>query len=355
MSNKQENIDKLESAYGRLENNQYKVYFLTYDTKSNARASVKYIYDTAQTLRDSGIDARILVEDKTYGGVSSWLGDRYADIPVQTIKEDQVQMSIDDVLVVPEYYSNVLEQLAGVRCTKVMLIQQTEYIFETLPVGSRWKDYGFDKVITTTDSSKKYIQSIFPESLVFINPPKIGDHFKKSEKPIKPYIAISARDRGQHRRVISEFYLRYPQLRWITFRDMVQIPYDEFPSILQECMCSVWLDDESTFGTFPLESMRCEVPVIGKIPNTEPDWLGENGIWSYDLTKIVELLGTYVLAWLEGITITEEIKEKMKSTLLPYSDDIIDNNVISIFNSFKSTRMTTIENALEKLKEETES
>ena len=210
-------------------------------------------------------------------------------------------------------------------------------------------------MITTTDASKKYIQSIFPESLVFINPPKIGDHFKKSEKPIKPYIAISARDRGQHRRVISEFYLRYPQLRWITFRDMVQIPYDEFPSILQECMCSVWLDEESTFGTFPLESMKCEVPVIGKIPNTEPDWLGENGIWSYDLTKIVELLGTYVLAWLEGITITEEIKEKMKSTLLPYSDDIIDNNVISIFNSFKSTRMTTIENALEKLKEETES
>ena len=41
MSNQiQENIEKLESAFNRLENNQYKIYFLTYDTKNNARAAV---------------------------------------------------------------------------------------------------------------------------------------------------------------------------------------------------------------------------------------------------------------------------------------------------------------------------
>ena len=346
------NIQNLENAFGRLENNQHKVYFLTYDTKNNARAAIKYIYDTVQTLRNEGIDAKILVEDKNYSGVNVWLGDRFKDIPVVTIKEDQVQMGIDDILVVPEYYSNVLEQLANVKCTKVMLIQQTEYIFETLPVGSRWSDYGFDKVITTTETSKKYIQSIFPESLVYINPPKIGEIFTSSDKPTKPFISISARDRGQHRRVISEFYLRYPQLRWMTFKDMVQMNYEEFAEQLKECVCSVWLDDESTFGTFPLESMKCGVPVIGKIPSREPEWLGENGMWTYDLNKVVEMIGTYVLAWLEGVTINDEVKDKMKETLLPYSDDIIDKNVISIFNSLKNSRMKGIEEALDKLKQE---
>ena len=43
MSEKIENIEKLESAYERLKSNQHKLYFLTYDTKTNARASVKYI------------------------------------------------------------------------------------------------------------------------------------------------------------------------------------------------------------------------------------------------------------------------------------------------------------------------
>jgi hypothetical protein len=349
---KKQNIENLEGAFGRLESNSYKVYFLTYDTKNNARAAIKYIYDTVQTLRSEGIDAKVLVEDKNYSGVNTWLGDRYKDVPVVTIKEDQVQMRLEDILVVPEYYSNVLEQLANVKCTKIMLVQQAEYIFETLPVGSRWSDYGFDKVITTTESSKKYIQSIFPESLVFINPPKIGEIFTPSELPSKPFVAISARDRGQHRRIISEFYLRYPQLRWVTFKDMVQMTYVDFADQLKECICSVWLDDESTFGTFPLESMKCEIPVIGKIPTREPEWLGENGMWTYDINKIVELVGTYVLAWLEGVTINDEVKDKMKETLLPYSDDIIDNNVISIFNSLKNTRMKSIEEALDKLKQE---
>jgi hypothetical protein len=348
----QDNITRLESALGRLQNNEYKVYFLTYDTKGNARAAIKYIYDTVETLRKEGVDAKILVEDKNYGGVRSWLGDRYKDIPVVTIKEDQIQMNVDDVLVVPEYYSNVLEQLANVKCTKIMLVQQVEYIFETLPVGSRWSDYGFDKVITTTEKSKEYIKSVFPESLIFINPPKIGDIFKPSEQPAKPFIAISARDRGQHRRIISEFYLKYPQLRWVTFKDMVQMTYEDFALQLQECICSVWLDDESTFGTFPLESMKCEIPVIGKIPNNEPEWLGDNGIWTYDLHKIVELIGTYVMAWLEGVTINDEVKEKMKETLIPFNDEIIDSNVLSIFNSFKTTRVKSIEDALNKLKEE---
>ena len=42
MSN-QQNIEKLESALGRLKTNESKAYFLVYDTKGNARASVKYI------------------------------------------------------------------------------------------------------------------------------------------------------------------------------------------------------------------------------------------------------------------------------------------------------------------------
>ena len=350
--NTQENITRLEDALSRLENNDYKVYFLTYDTKGNARAAIKYIYDTVQTLRNEGVDAKILVEDKTYGGISAWMGDTYKDVPIVTIKEDKIQMGIDDVLVVPEYYSNVLEQLSNVRCTKIMLVQQAEYIFETLPVGSRWSDYGFDKVITTTEKSKEYIKSIFPESLIFVNPPKIGEIFTPSESPTKPFIAISSRDRGQHRRIISEFYLKYPHLRWITFKDMVQMSYTEFADQLKECICSVWMDDESTFGTFPLESMKCGIPVIGKVPNSEPEWLAENGIWSYDLSKIVELIGTYVMAWLEGVTINDEVKEKMKETLLPYSDDIIDQNIVSIFNSFKNSRVKSIETALNKLKEE---
>ena len=63
-----------------------------------------------------------------------------------------IEIKVDDILVVPEYFSNALQQLSNIRCIKVMLVQQKEYIFETLPIGSRWSDYGFDRIITTTEA-----------------------------------------------------------------------------------------------------------------------------------------------------------------------------------------------------------
>jgi glycosyltransferase involved in cell wall biosynthesis len=347
-----ENIEKLKSALGRLEKSESIVYFLTYDTKNNARASIKYIYDMAKTLNENGIESKILVEDKSYTGVKSWLGDEYDNLSVVSIKDDKVEIKMDDILVVPEYYSNALQQLSNVKCVKVMLVQQKDYIFENLPIGSRWSDFGFDRVITTTESSKKYIMEYFPESLVFIIPPFIGDNFKPLDLPLKPFIAISCRDRLIHKKIISEFYLKFPQLRWITFKDMIQMSYNEFSDGLRECMVSVWVDDESTFGTFPLESMKSGVPVVGKIPNTEPDWLTENGMWTYDLSKIVNILGTFVLAWIDGIELEDEVKDKMKETLLPYEKSITDINILSIFNSLRNKRIETIQKTIENLKQE---
>jgi glycosyltransferase involved in cell wall biosynthesis len=353
MMNNNENIEKLESALGRLNNNESIVYFLTYDTKNNPRAGIKYIYDLAFILNENGIKSKILVEDNTYSGVSHWLGDKYSKIPVVSIKDDNVELKIDDILVVPEYYSNVLQQVANVKCVKVMLVQQKEYMFETLPIGSRWSDYGFERVITTTEETKKYILEFFPESLVYIIPPIIGDNFYPTKLPQKPHIAINCRDRSIHRRLISEFYLKYPHLRWITFRDMVQMSYDEFSDTLRECMVSLWVDNESTFGTFPLESMKCGVPVIGKIPNTEPDWLSENGMWSYDINKLVDILGTFITAWLEGSELEDEVKNKMNETLLPYTTSLTEEVIKNIFTSLKNKRVESIQKALEKFKEET--
>lgn len=349
--NNKENIEKLELSLKNLEDNQNVIYFLVYDTRNNPRASVKHIYDMALTLKESGYNSKLLVEDKTYAGVS-WLGDKYNSLEVVTIKDDRVEIKIEDIIVVPEYYSNVLESLANIRCVKVMLVQQKEYIFETLPIGSRWSDFGFDRVITTTENSKKYINELFQESLVHIIPPMIGDEFTPSEKEKLPVISIMTKDRSKTKKIISEFYIKYPFLRWITFRDMVGLNYSEFAEFLKTSMVSVWIDDDSTFGTFPLESIKCGVPVVGKIPRNEPDWLSENGMWTYDENKIVEILGTFVMAWLDGSELNDDVKQKMKETLLPYDTEITKNNITSIFGSFKNKRIEAIQNALEKLKQE---
>lgn len=346
-----ENLEKLNGSIEIIEGKKNKIYFLTYDTKGYARASVKHIYDIALTLKENGYDSKILVEDKTYGGVSDWLGNKYDSLEVLSIKEDGVQIKFEDILVVPELYSNALQQLSGIKCTKVMLVQQKEYVFESLPIGSKWFDFGFDSAITTTQSSKNYITELFPETFTYIIPPIIDDVFMKSDIPLKPYVAIFCRDRVINRKIISEFYLKYPQLRWITFKDMINQSYEEFANNLKECMVSVWVDDESTFGTFPLESMKCGVPVVGKIPKTEPDWLSENGMWTYDESKLVEILSTYVLAFIDGIELKPEVIDKMKETLVPYDSLTTKNVIVSTFNSLNKIKVSQLNKLINKLTE----
>ena len=58
------NIESLETLKSRIENKESTVYFLTYDTKNNARAAIKNIYDMALALKDNGYNAKILVEEK---------------------------------------------------------------------------------------------------------------------------------------------------------------------------------------------------------------------------------------------------------------------------------------------------
>jgi len=354
MSDKETTIDFLQTALDRLEKHESVVYFLVYDTKNNARAAVKYIYDMALILKENGFNSKILVEEGEYTGVKEWLGDVYDSVPIVTIKEDKVELRADDTIIVPEQYSNILPQLSNIKCSKVILLQQKEFMFETLAIGSRWSTYGFDRCITTTDSAKKYILDYFPESLVYTVPPFIGDNFKPKEGITEPLIAISCRDRSIQRKIISEFYLKFPHLRWVTFRDMVQMTYEEFSHQLKGCMVSVWVDAESTFGTFPLESMKSGVPVIGKIPDTEPEWLDDNGFWTYDGNKIVDLLGAYVLAWLDGVELEKEVEVKMEEAHLPYSKDNFSLNTLSVFNTLNTKKIEAIKSSLDKIKTEKE-
>lgn len=347
----EERVIKIEESISKIKDKENVIYFLTYDTKDNARAAVKHVYDMCLTLKNDGYNAKILVEDSTYTGVEGWLGEKYNSLEVVNIKEGKIEIKVEDVIVIPEYYSNILPQLTNVKATKVMLVQQQEYIFETLAIGSRWEDFGVERAITTNEVTKKKINELFPSVMVNKIVPIIGNNFKPTETPLKPYIAIHCRDRVKNKKIISEFYLKYPQLRWISFRDMVQLSYEEFSDTLKECVCSLWIDDISTYGTFPLESMKCHVPVIGKIPEIEPEWMGENSLWVYDENKVVETLSSYVLTWINGGELDEEVYLKMDETIEKYTNKEDDNNIVPVFEAINNKRVEVLNNALTKLTE----
>lgn len=340
---------KVRQSITKLRNKESRIYFLVQDTKGNAKASVKYIYQLAKTLLDSGFNPIILHEKDDYFGVSTWLGDEYNVIPHKSIEQQNLEISPEDFIIVPEIFGYVLEQIKSLPCGKIILSQSYSYILETLQPGQTWAQYGFFKCITTSEFQKNYIEKIMRQSSFDIITPLISDVFVPKNLPPLPIIGVHTRNHSDTINLIKTFYLKFPQFRWFTFRDLRGLSETEFANSLKECFLSVWIDDDSSFGTFPLESMACKVPVIGKIPNLPPDWMNEdNGIWVSDKLAIVDIVAEFVQNWIED-SINESLYEKMSETVVKYQNKTdFEKNLINIFTQYLNLRADAFESQISK-------
>ena len=135
----------------------------------------------------------------------------------------------------------------------------------------------------------------------------------KEDKDKKPIVSVVSRDQRDLVKIFKAFYLKYPHLKWITFRDMRGLPREVFAKELSESCVAVWVDDVAGFGTFPIEAMKSGVPVIAKVPNMVPEYFTDkNGLWSHDLRTIPDLIANYVQAWLEDGEPSELYEEMSK-------------------------------------------
>jgi len=346
-----EKIQKLEQSIDNLKNKNARIYFLVQDTKGNPKASVRYIYDLSLTLKNFGYNVIIIHETDEYKGVSSWLDEKYMEIPHQSIDGQNLQISPEDFIVIPELYGHVMEQLKNFTCGKIVLCQSYDYMLETLPPGFSWLNYGFMKCITTSENQKKYITDVFKNLSVDVIEPIIPSDFSKKDKPSKPIISIHTREQRDTAKIIKTFYLKYPQFRWLTFRDMRGINQLEFSKFLKESFISVWVDEISSFGTFPLESMVSGTPVIGKIPNLPHEWMSENnGIWTSNTNEIVDYIATFTQNWLED-NIVDSLYDEMEKTSVKFVDEEKHKNeIIDTFDKYFQTRLEAFEDQVNKIK-----
>jgi hypothetical protein len=224
-------------------------------------------------------------------------------------------------------------------------------MLETLAPGLSWANYGFLKCITTSETQKEYIKNVFRNVTVDVINPLIGEIFSKKDKPAKPIISIHTRDARDTAKIIKTFYLKYPQYRWITFRDMRGIKQDDFSKFLKESFLSIWVDNESGFGTYPIESMISGTPIIGKIPNLKPEWMNENnGIWTQNFNEIVDIAANFTQNWLED-NINEVLYENMINEGKTFQNEEKYKNVlVSLFEQYFETRKDIFKTQLEKIK-----
>ena len=341
----------------KIENKDFNIYFFVLDSKGNPIGELIYIYEHAKTLRDNGFNSVILTEKNDYTGVGDWLGEEYMEIPHVSVESQSLKVGPQDFLIIPEIFANVMDQTKQFPCKRIVFTQSYDYILEILNLGAKWSDYGIKDCVTTNEKQKQYILELFQGLNVDVVPVGIPDYFKPTDKLQKPIISLSCRDPRDTTKIVKSFYLKYPQYKWITFRDLKGLPRTTFAQTLGESCLAVWVDPISGFGTFPLEAMKCGVPVIGRVPNMIPEWmeqetpegqdksLKENGIWTYDTLRIPDLIATFIRLWLED-NIPSDVYEKMEDTPIKYTMNNMNSSVLEYYSKQFNARIYELSNAI---------
>lgn len=345
----EQTLKNLDIALEKLSTKESRFIFLSQDTKGNGKASVSYIYRMAKTLHDNGYNVSILHEKNDYINPTTWLGDEYGVLKHNSIENNDLKVGPHDFIIIPEIYGNILEQIQQMPVEKILLVQMYDHLLDSFAPGKSWLDYDVVDVITTSDTVSKMIEELLPiKKVKFINP-YIPEHFVESKKPTTPTIAIHCKDQRKAAKIIKTFYLKYPIYRFISFKDMHGMTENDFANNLKDCAVSVWVDDGNTFGTFPLESLICNVPVIGKVPNILPEWMtDDNGIWVYDENQIPDLIFNYLKGWLED-TLPEHINNTSEELKNRYSKELFDRSVIETFDEFLKSKTEKIKKIKENL------
>ena len=367
-----EQLEKIKESIEKIENKNFGIYFFTIDTKGNPTAGVATIYEHVKKLRELGYNANILHDKNDYKlredeegmGIAEWLGEEYANLPHVSIESQKLQVGPSDFVVIPEAFASIIKQTVSFPCKRIVFLQSYEYIFEMLEIGEGWEQFGITDVITTNKSLSEYAQSVFRGLRTDIIPVGIPEYFKNSTEPKIPTIAMSARDKRELLIIVKIFYQKYPHYRFVTFRDMSGLPREMFAKELSKSFVSVWIDELSSFGTFPLESMRTKTPVIGKIPRMVPEWMGsvdqkgnlnlnDNGIWTPNLNSIPDIIATMVGLYLED-AIPENILNGMSEWGNKYSTEESDKILSEVYKNIFDRRIVELQHTYDQIRQKEE-
>jgi hypothetical protein len=333
-----------------LEDKESNIYFMTMDSKGSPSAAIANIYENVKILREMGYNAHILHQQNDYklradaegNGLAEWLGEEYVNLPHVSIQDQNLKVTPSDFIIVPEIMGGVLKDIKNVPSKKILFVQTYNYLLEpyTPQENFNFITHGVKDVITTTEKQKEFINGILNnQTNVEVIPVGIPEYFKPSEKPKKPIVGIVTRDQRDTMRFVKNFYTKYPQFKFISFRDLRGISREQFAKDISELCCMVWIDDISSFGTVPVESMKCNVPVIGRIPDMVPDWMTDtNGYWSHSTNNLIDITYKFVQAWLEDAEpaeIYEEMSkmkdeytvEKQKAVMTEVYERMINNRI----------------------------
>lgn len=358
-------IDKVKIALEAIKNKESQ--FLFFVTKTNnPAASIYEIYRHANVVKNLGYSVTMLTDALDYE-IPKWIEAELTDLPHEPMEKAKLTVGTKDVIVIPEVFSNVMEQTKNLPCIRIGLLQSYDYMLNSLLPATDWTSFGISNVITTTPEVETLLKEFYGKDTfdIEITPPAIPDYFEYNGELKRPVVTIVGRNPNEISKVVKLFYARYPQYGWVTFDSMITdskppspLRRVDYAERLKKNFAAVWVDRISTFGTLPLEAMKAGTVTVGLMPDIVPEYLLDDegnfientGAWTRDLYTIPVLIGDLVTKFLDD-TISDEIFETMASIAAKYNVEDCNKKVEEVYGNILQKRIDVLEKAISDFEE----
>lgn len=316
---KQKIIENIEKEISRIDKKENKIYFFVIDTKGVPSGSLEYIYNLALMAKEEGYDVAMLHTEEEFEGVASWLGEEYASLPHYNVNKGEVGTSPSDLLFIPEIYSQVMNQTKNLPCKRVVILQNYDFVVEQMPYAAQWGDFGIMEGITNSDYQAAELNEVFPYVKLTKVTPYISKVFGSTIEPKKIIINVIAKDQSDIKKIVKPFYWKYNHLRWVSFKELRNLPKLEFAKALREGAITIVVDENASFMYSALEAMKSGSIVMVKVPTTEVEWASGDElpnccVWFNDYDTLHKQIASVVRAWITDKVPPVLVEEAKKST-----------------------------------------
>jgi len=366
-----EQIEKIKLSLDKLTNKKSKFLFVIPESQSPV-ASIYEMYFHATVVKNLGYEVIIMVEKGDYVP-PVWIEKELTDHKHMAMSDPKIMVGPEDVMVIPEVYSNVMEQTKTLPCLRVGLLQSVDYMTNSLIPGTDWTSFGIKDVITTSQSLKEWLETFYGNGKFDIKTYNIGipEYFEKTDVPQKPIISVIGRNANEISKFVKLFFSKYPQYNWVTFDPMVTkskppqpMRRVDFAKRLQGNFAAIWIDRIASFGTFPLECMKSGTIPICLKPDIMPEYMIERdengvgikavdgaGIWTENYYDLPVLAGDVLMKFLDD-AISPEIYDIMEKLASKYNQVDSETRLGEIYSELINKRISLFEKAIQPVVEQ---
>ena len=362
-----EKIEKIKTSLNNIINKKSKFLFCVPESQSPV-ASVYEIYFHATVVKNMGYEVLILVEKGDYV-VPTWIEKELTQFKHVAMADPKLMVGPEDIMIIPEVYSNVMEQTKNLPCVRIGLLQSVDYMMNSLIPGTDWRSFNISDIITTSETLKEWIETFQGKNKFNIKTYNIGipDYFERTDVPQKPIISVVGRNANEISKFVKLFFSRFPQYSWVTFDPMLtkskppqQMRRVDFAKRLQGNFAAVWIDRIASFGTFPLECMKSGTIPICLKPDITPEYILERvsgntgpavkiadgaGVWTDNFYDLPVFVGEVLVKFLDD-AISPDLYTAMEKIAGKYTQENAEKQLAEIYQGYLDARIALFQGAL---------